>query len=82
MLIKIYSAAPVGIEAVPVTIEVHAVGADGERDGEPPARFHYQHGACGHQERGFGLRPALGYRYVSRCGESESEGAGALYDHG
>ena len=25
MLIKIYSAAPVGIEAVPVTIEVHAV---------------------------------------------------------
>ena len=25
MLVKIYSAAPVGIEAVPVTIEVHSV---------------------------------------------------------
>ena len=61
MLIKIYSAAPVGIDAVKVTIEVHSKpgfefgGSDCQWVRGSPSFVHDQYGSCGYQERRFAL---------------------------
>ena len=80
MLIKIYSAAPVGIEAVKVTIEVHSKpGFEFIMVGLPDVSVKESH------ERIMAALTVNGLEALHRSGrrgEDESQGVGQLYDGG